>query len=302
MGVHELSVRGDLAALRTEMLTAWSARFVGPWADATIPGVVVDEFLVSLLTGDTAGLCDAAQALGILRAHEGRQPSTLVEDLIALRTTLWGRLLANGGAPDPGYLLLLQQRAMETVDAALRASVEAFMMESQRVLARRATRDPLTGLLNRSAFDEALSHELAVRLKPPSVLFVDLDGFKQINDSLGHLAGDVVLFAVAALMTDVCRTGDVVGRLGGDEFALLLPATEPDLAAKVAQRLLSAASGSEQMKPLGGDRVGMSIGLAWMPPPATLDDLIHAADQAMYAAKRAGGSRVVRSVGRSRTC
>jgi len=84
---------------------------------------------------------------------------------------------------------MLHQRSTEIVDGALRAAVESFVTESHRVLSRKATRDPLTGLLNRAAFDEALSRELAARAQAPTVLLVDLDGFKQVNDHLATSQG-----------------------------------------------------------------------------------------------------------------
>ena len=294
---------GNEDALETALLTAWSVRFGGVYQGATIPATIVRELMAAIRTGDVGELTDAAQALGVLRAHEGRQVSAVVEDLLALRTNLWGRWsVSEEFANDPGELLMMQQQATDTIDAALRASVDAFVQESQRVLSRRATRDQLTGLLNRAAFDEALAHDMAARSDPPSVLFVDLDRFKQVNDRLGHLAGDAILVTVAALMLEACRAGDVVGRLGGDEFVVLLPATSPQLAEKVAQRLLTACARSAQMAPEGADRVGMSIGLAWIPRPVSADDLVHAADQAMYSAKRSGGAAIVRAIGRTAPC
>ena len=273
------------------------------YSGATIPALVVHDLVVALISGDTSELVDSAQALGVLRGTRGarRARSSRTCSRCARRSGA-GSPPIRVSADDGGELVMLLQRSTELVDAALRAAISAFVAESQRVLSVRATRDQLTGLLNRAAFDEALTRELAARSEPPSVLLVDLDGFKQVNDRLGHLAGDAVLVAVGALMMEACRGGDVIGRMGGDEFAVLLPATHPEDAERVAQRMLAAAQRSEDLAPRGAARVGMSIGLCWLPRPATAEEMLHAADEAMYTAKRAGGSALAVSPKRRVSC
>jgi diguanylate cyclase (GGDEF)-like protein len=271
---------------------AW-ARRVGPGSTLGVVGrsLVREVLLATARASSQAGVDDAAAALGVLRAQEGRQVSAVVEDLLAVRTSMWGLL---AGHPQAGShvaeLLLVQQRCTESVDTALRSAVAAFVDESQRVLSRRATRDPLTGLLNRAALDEALAHEVVARTAPPCVLLIDLDGFKQVNDSRGHLVGDEVLVATAELLVRVCRAGDVVGRLGGDEFAVVLPACRPDVAETVAGRLLAAAAKDKGLRPDGCEPVGLSIGLGWREAPVSAEELLEAADEAMYRAKRSGGA------------
>lgn len=165
-------------------------------------------------------------------------------------------------------------------------------------LRHQAGHDMLTGLLNRAVLLEALERALARASRADSqvaLLFIDLDGFKQVNDTYGHVAGDAVLVEVAARIRRGVRADAVVARLGGDEFAVLLEDLEsPDQAVGVADRLLAAISrpilvaGAEQ-------RVGASTGIALSTPE--LDDpadLVAAADEAMYQAKRAGGNRSVR--------
>jgi diguanylate cyclase len=119
-----------------------------------------------------------------------------------------------------------------------------------------------------------------------ALLFVDLDRFKQANDTMGHAAGDVILVEVARRLRAVVRSGDLIGRLGGDEFAVaLIPATQQD-ALDVAQRIVTELSRPYSV-PGGRVEVGASVGIA-LNTDAGEDDLVERADVAMYEAKRAG--------------
>ncbi len=156
-------------------------------------------------------------------------------------------------------------------------------------LRRQAQTDPLTGLLNRTAFSERLAAATAAidPAAPPAVLFVDVDDFKAVNDSLGHAAGDDLLITVAARLTADVRADDVVARLGGDEFAVLLPDADDERLADVSQRLLTSLRSPIV---LAGATVSVtaSIGGALGAPGDTADSLLHRADTAMYGAKRSG--------------
>jgi len=152
----------------------------------------------------------------------------------------------------------------------------------------RAETDPLTDLPNRgavlAALDEALDRAAA---GPTSLLLVDLDGLKAVNDAHGHSAGDAALRAAAAVLRDAAGRGGVAGRYGGDEFLVVLPGTGAEAAREIAGRLLAqaAAMGAD-----GGAQVRLSIGAASAPRDgATAGELVRAADRAMYGAKRAGG-------------
>ena len=171
---------------------------------------------------------------------------------------------------DAGSLLLAHQRLSDVLDAVLQYSVEAYVAETQAALSARATRDALTGLLNRAAFDEALDHECASaeRADPPALLLLDLDGFKGVNDTLGHLAGDDVLATVAAILTRAVRRCDVVARLGGDEFAVMMPRTAARQAMNLAERLVRTMQRSRALDlPGAPTRVGVSIGVACLTTP-----------------------------------
>jgi diguanylate cyclase (GGDEF)-like protein/PAS domain S-box-containing protein len=163
----------------------------------------------------------------------------------------------------------------------------------EQTLRHRASHDPLTALPNRALFHERLEAALdPAAADGIAVLYVDLDGFKGVNDRLGHAAGDEVLVAAAERLRGCVRAEDTVARLGGDEFALLLGVgpEHPD-PADVAERVLAAFT-----RPVatGAGEVVMapSIGIARPDERRTgVDDVVRAADAAMYLAKRAGGAR-----------
>jgi diguanylate cyclase (GGDEF)-like protein len=144
-------------------------------------------------------------------------------------------------------------------------------------------RDPLTGVLNHRAFYERLEHELARAERAGShvaVIVVDLDDFKALNDTRGHVAGDTALRRVAAAIRSTCRAVDIPGRLGGDEFAVILPDVETDLDA-LAARLLEAI----------GAHAGLhaSVGIAVAREPgATAGRTVARADSSLLEAKAAG--------------
>jgi diguanylate cyclase (GGDEF)-like protein len=173
--------------------------------------------------------------------------------------------------------------------AGLRTSLHGLLAE----LADRARLDSLTGLLNRRALDERAAVELARSRREGTtiaMLAADIDGFKALNDRLGHPAGDRVLLHVARALDQETREVDAVARLGGDEFAVLLPGTTATGAMLIAERLRSAVERSASDARL---RITLSVGVA-VGRGAThdLERLWDAADRVMYEAKRSGGNRV----------
>ncbi len=166
-------------------------------------------------------------------------------------------------------------------------------------LERASTTDPLTGLLNRRAFNTAFEREFdrATRAGMPlSVIVFDLDHFKALNDELGHAGGDAALCDFASALQDAYRGSDVVARIGGEEFATVLFNTD----AQDAQRLAEAVGGRLRSDATGGGvRLSVSAGVATLGPgAATPDDLLLLADKALYAAKDGGRDRVARWDGR----
>jgi diguanylate cyclase (GGDEF)-like protein/PAS domain S-box-containing protein len=162
-------------------------------------------------------------------------------------------------------------------------------------LEHRVARDPLTSLPNREVFTDELARAIArhgLSGLDLGVLFIDIDAFRQVNDSIGHEAGDRVLAEAAERLREAVRTGDLVGRLGGDEFAIMLELLESDFeAVTVARRVLKAFSEPFEV-PGGPVRVSASVGLAVArDAEKTADRLIHEADIAMYRAKAIGRNR-----------
>jgi diguanylate cyclase (GGDEF)-like protein/PAS domain S-box-containing protein len=167
-------------------------------------------------------------------------------------------------------------------------------VELEQELTRQAFHDSLTGLPNRALFRDRLDHALARSARGNevvAVLLIDLDGFKHVNDSLGHDAGDELLRQVAQRFDGVTRTGDTVARFGGDEFAILLENASEDVAIRLARRVIEEVASPVAV----GDRdftLGASIGIVLHGGEAAQsDELIRHADVAMYAAKEAGRGR-----------
>ena len=219
------------------------------------------------------------------------------------------------GGPEPSGRLELTMRhadgswrCLEAVSAGLRADTgreaeeRAYYVRdvtrrkaAEKELAHRALHDHLTGLANRALFMERLEHALVLavrREEPVTVLFVDLDYFKAVNDDFGHGTGDLVLTMVAQRLRACLRPGDTVARLGGDEFAVLLEdAVRAGGAASVANRIVSTLR--EPISWSGHTLyVTASVGVASSSPDlSTAEELLHTADAAMYRAKEAGRAR-----------
>jgi diguanylate cyclase (GGDEF)-like protein len=199
--------------------------------------------------------------------------------------------LASQGRPvsDASQITIVRTMAHE----AAMALENARLYETARNL---ADRDPLTGFFNHRYLHERLSEEVvrAVRTRRPlSVVMLDLDDFKVVNDTFGHVYGDGVLVHVAELIRGTLRASDVAARYGGDEFALILPETGRDDAAAVADRILAAFQGSPFVahgrQPFA---IGASMGVATHPRDGySATTLIAAADVALYDAKDLGGNR-----------
>jgi diguanylate cyclase (GGDEF)-like protein len=150
-------------------------------------------------------------------------------------------------------------------------------------LAELAVRDPLTGLYNRRFFDEALAQNIATARRygrELSLVLFDLDGFKRINDTCGHQAGDDVLIAFAGILMKTARKADLVCRIGGDEFAVILPETELSKAWIFADRVFKTLESPGDQRDTGS--IKASAGVAALPA----ENLFSAADSALLAAKR----------------
>ncbi len=166
----------------------------------------------------------------------------------------------------------------------------------QEQLVRLAAYDGLTDLFNRHRFDQELARALLIMRRygrPASVLIIDLDRMKAVNDELGHRVGDQILRAVADVLRREVRASDVAGRMGGDEFAVLLPETSPEGASLLAERIVREIRACRIARDDGGDAAWttVSIGVAALDADETAARALTNADAAMYEAKRAGGDR-----------
>ncbi|HYG85143.1 MAG TPA: diguanylate cyclase [Azospirillum sp.] len=160
-----------------------------------------------------------------------------------------------------------------------------------------ASKDPLTGIFNRRSFMELARQQLARSHRfnePMSVVVLDVDHFKKINDSYGHATGDDALRMVAGACSTILREYDILGRLGGEEFVVVLPGATPDESRVVAERLRRHIARMPVPGPEGRFYMTASIGIAGIEEPGdTLEKAIHRSDLALYRAKRDGRNRVV---------
>lgn len=218
-----------------------------------------------------------------------REP--LPDELRSVRAALIARVERLG--QDAGALRTQLARAKDR-SRALEDMVQQQQEELLDVKAKAAL-DPLTGACNRGAFDKALAtltRRATLASSPLSLIFLDIDHFKRVNDSWGHPAGDQVLIGVARVMEEQVRDGDVVARIGGEEFALLLPGASLPVARAVAERVRQGLAATSFPEPATSVRVTASFGVALHVPDETPKSLMRRADQALYGAKNEGRNRV----------
>jgi diguanylate cyclase (GGDEF)-like protein len=259
-----------------------------------------DEFRRHL--AHDAGALRTAARLAPLVASPPVPSADTISALVDLRATL-----ADAAAASDAMAHRASNRARDLMLAAsvllitLTAGVVVFALNERyrriqlaRTLEREANHDPLTRLPNRRFFLEWLSYAVAGARREGSeiaLLYIDLDGFKAVNDRHGHRRGDAVLSEIAERLRSTKREGDVLARLGGDEFALAAPkARDGHELAVLGERILRALSETK----VAHVRLGASIGIAFYPEDADdVPGLIAAADAAMYAAKRVGRNRIM---------
>ncbi|MDN2566147.1 GGDEF domain-containing protein [Aquibium sp. A9E412] len=179
-------------------------------------------------------------------------------------------------------------------ESKLRAMTESLSARSE-TLEHAALTDGLTGMQNRRYFDDALHEYLAEfrRIdKPVGLMILDLDHFKQVNDTHGHDIGDEVLREVARCLKDLTRYHDVVARLGGEEFAVVAPCMDEAMLHKLAERIRKAVSGLAITSGNVRLKVTTSVGLAVWDGKESADEFFRRADKMLYKAKRLGRNRV----------
>jgi diguanylate cyclase (GGDEF)-like protein len=220
----------------------------------------------------------------------GFAPREVVTEFLLLRRVLWRFLAPRRAALGTDDVRVLERRLDETIDRLVVECVGAYFDRATSELADRARRDALTGLLNHHAFSEELELELerARRYRRDlSVVFCDVDSFKQVNDTLGHLEGDRVLERIASSLREITRGSDFAGRLGGDEFGVCLVETDLESGHAFLRRLEKhvAELGEADVLPRN---VAISAGIAHFPGDgSTVVELLRRADARLYDEKRA---------------
>jgi len=220
----------------------------------------------------------------------GFAPREVVTEFLLLRRVLWRFVADRLAGLESGDVIEVERRINDTIDRLVVECVVAYFDRATAELAEQARRDPLTGLLNHQAFSDTLEQELERAQRYGhglTLVFFDLDRFKEINDALGHMEGDRVLHRVSNLASAMLRGSDVAGRMGGDEFAVLL--LEADL--RAGERFLRRFhEGVDELKARNEvpDDFDLSAGYAHYPSDAReADVLIRLADTRQYEVKRA---------------
>ncbi len=281
----------ERTALRVAGRSGWPPAAV-PLADQFALNADVLSRLPGVSSGQQASVIPVAAMLGTELGDElGTELANHDVETVAIAPIrahhgeLFGLAVAAVGAIGPARVEALTERLAAIGDQAAVALQNAQLLEQIR---HQAVHDGLTGLANRALFDEELDKALARARRdgsPLSVLFIDLDDFKSVNDRFGHGVGDHVLRTVAARLLDAGRKGDSVARLGGDEFVMLLAGSARADSEVVATRTLAAL---REPIPVGGSEIRMhaSIGIASAPEDG--DDreaVMRAADRSMYVTK-----------------
>ena len=272
--------------------------------------LVIDKFPVQvILSGAIFGAGMLSLAILVQRLNPESRGSArwlLLTGYLVGAATMFARALVNIVEPDsiPGVLIATSFQGITFLfflSVILVTSVGFLLLHKERseeAAQKLALTDPLTGAFNRRTFLELAEKEIARTRRARgslSIVMIDLDNFKQVNDRNGHLAGDEVLKGVVLVVQACLRKEDLLVRYGGEEFCILLPGVAIDRTALLAERIRGAveqASFSFNGKTL---QVTISIGLSALSPDSAegIDKLIARADEALYTAKKAGRNRVI---------
>ena len=267
---------------RLDLLAQW-----GDWR-ATLPEVIAPPTCWALKRGKPHTNTNRE---GELTCQHHASDASVLEKPIVARGEIHGLLCFSATGPDAEAQLADAEVIISALADAMSLALSGISLREK--LRNQALRDSLTGLYNRRYMEDMLQRfaHIAERSKSPvSVLMLDLDNFKKLNDEHGHLVGDTVLRAVASTLTGSLRDTDVACRYGGEELAVLLPGCALEDAAKKAEALRLRI---EQLSELHGVRISASIGVASMPQTsASATELLSMADAALYQAKHGGRNRV----------
>jgi diguanylate cyclase (GGDEF)-like protein len=219
----------------------------------------------------------------------------VVTEFLLLRRVLWRFVAGHLTGLERGDVIEVERRINDTIDRLVVECVVAYFDRATAELADQARRDPLTGLLNHQAFSDVLGLEVERGRRYGhglTIVFFDLDRFKQINDTRGHEAGDELLLLVARRLERSVRAGDAVARFGGDEFVVICEEVAGrDEAMQIAGRIRESLAHTYRLSS-GEASVAASVGIAMEDGQETVDDLLRDADMAAYRAKELGRNRI----------
>lgn len=265
-----------------------------------VPNLEVRILVQNLVAGTLYALMAKTIAVGGFRKYPARYAHALtvaIHAVFMLTWRPWLLITANADATD-NQLVLASWILLESMVFYLVLSINTMLLVIEHLslkLVAQAEIDPLTRVFNRSAF-MTLLHKARSRCErqhlPLSIMMIDLDHFKTINDSWGHQAGDRVLKRFAALASASLRNEDVIGRMGGEEFCIILTGSHLTEAQEIGERLRQACEGEAVVSEETRIHYTISVGIAQVRDNETLEAAIRRADQAMYRAKHVGRNRV----------
>lgn len=284
MVVYRLRQWGHEVMSCTDGEAAWKLLEVGP-----VPNVAILDWMMPGINGPA--LCQKIRA---------RQDCPYVYTILLTGRNNPEDLIVGLDAGADDYLT--KPFHLGELEARLRAGKRIVDLQNELIAARetlrvQAMQDPLTQILNHGAILEALSREIDRghrEQEPVSLILADLDGFKNVNDSYGHIAGDQVLIEVARRMRQCLRSYDSIGRYGGEEFLMVLPNSDDSQAMRLAERIRRAVSEEPFQLQNMSLTITVSQGLTtWTEPyPLPIERLIHVADGALYLVKNSGRNGV----------
>lgn len=308
------------AAIAAGLLLAWDGfrRFLGrkpltplfmtaPLAVMGLAVAIADlnalALLRALANATIIGGISAVIACELLRAPSATGSATRVTAYVYITNAIFfaarGLMALSDGAASSMSSAMLAASLLWWLCVTVAVTLGMALMTSERLQAdldHQASRDPLTGALNRRAFTLVAAREFS-RIhrnhRPLSVLMMDLDHFKRVNDHLGHAAGDLILCCFVDVAAQMLRAEDTFCRFGGEEFVALLPDTDLQQALAAAERLRAAFAAEAAAQPLPSHdfALSVSIGIAQAMGEETPEDTLRRADAALYRAKAAGRDR-----------